>query len=499
MCAGRNPCSTGLQERASARGFERAALASAWAMIVLVLFADPFSAGLAPSAAAASSYELLPDWAREWVDQVCPRSFGPSLWTGCVERNAEAIVRPGFPDLSGFSHDEKRWLDMACPRSFGPDLWRGCMERNMAALRHPGFPDLSLLPARDRQWVLESCPYSFGPQLWRSCVERNAQALLPAAPIQHREAPRKHEQPTFNPPKKGGVVDTAPVELSVEELRELQRCLANAGFDPGPIDGVYGSATRRAIQHFERSRKRQVTGQATARLLAELRAFGPSLERRKTPKIKRAEATLTLPLPALVLTSRPLTRGGAALEPDKLYLQAADAVWSIVAGADIAAFEQMTDLLQGSAVAVTSNRLLTNCHLFAGRKVVLIVQGETSDTAKLIAADSNSDRCVLEPETLRLRPIGGMRSYSDLRVGERVFTIGSPSGLERSLGEGLISGLRSQNDIAYVQTTAPISPGSSGGGLFDGRGNLIGITTFLIQGGQQLNFAIAAESFWRDR
>jgi S1-C subfamily serine protease len=60
----------------------------------------------------------------------------------------------------------------------------------------------------------------------------------------------------------------------------------------------------------------------------------------------------------------------------------------------------------------------------------------------------------------------------------------------------LISGLRAKDDIALIQTTAPISPGSSGGGLFDERGNLVGITTFLLQGGQQLNFAVAAESFW---
>jgi hypothetical protein len=83
-------------------------------------------------------------------------------------------------------------------------------------------------------------------------------------------------------------------------------------------------------------------------------------------------------------------------------------------------------------------------------------------------------------------------------VGERVFTIGSPEGLERSLGEGLISGLREGYGSSYVQTTAPISHGSSGGGLFDKYGNLVGITTLSFTTGQQLNFAIAAESFWNE-
>ncbi len=80
-------------------------------------------------------------------------------------------------------------------------------------------------------------------------------------------------------------------------------------------------------------------------------------------------------------------------------------------------------------------------------------------------------------------------------MGERVYTIGAPIGLELTLGEGIISGLRSHKDRRLVQTSAPISGGSSGGGLFDAYGNLVGITTFLLREAQNLNFAIAAEDF----
>jgi S1-C subfamily serine protease len=211
-----------------------------------------------------------------------------------------------------------------------------------------------------------------------------------------------------------------------------------------------------------------------------------------------AEAAQPLPAPAAVLPAPPPAREGPALEPDRLYARLATAVWSTIAGADRDAFRQLTDLSQGSAVAVARDRLLTNCHLFTGREVVLIVQGDAIDVARLIAADTASDRCVLAPESRILQPVEGLRPYTDLRVGERVFTIGSPSGLERTLGEGLISGLRTENGVPYVQTTAPISRGSSGGGLFDGRGNLIGITSFLLESGQQLNFALAGDSFWQD-
>lgn len=49
--------------------------------------------------------------------------------------------------------------------------------------------------------------------------------------------------------------------------------------------------------------------------------------------------------------------------------------------------------------------------------------------------------------------------------------------------------------MRLIQTTAPISPGSSGGGLFDAKGNLIAITAFFLKGSQNLNFAVAAEDF----
>ncbi|MDD3445797.1 MAG: trypsin-like peptidase domain-containing protein, partial [Zavarzinia sp.] len=70
-------------------------------------------------------------------------------------------------------------------------------------------------------------------------------------------------------------------------------------------------------------------------------------------------------------------------------------------------------------------------------------------------------------------------------------------GLDLTLGEGLVSSKRRHEGQQYVQTSAPISPGSSGGGLFDNRGNLIGITTFMLRDTQNLNFAIAAEEFLR--
>jgi serine protease Do len=81
-----------------------------------------------------------------------------------------------------------------------------------------------------------------------------------------------------------------------------------------------------------------------------------------------------------------------------------------------------------------------------------------------------------------------------LRVGARVYAIGTPQGLETTLSDGLLSGLRrgDSGQLMFVQTTAPISPGSSGGGLFDAEGRLIGITTLTRREAQNINLVVPA-------
>ncbi len=107
---------------------------------------------------------------------------------------------------------------------------------------------------------------------------------------------------------------------------------------------------------------------------------------------------------------------------------------------------------------------------------------------------------MLEVAETQLKPVIGVRPYVDLKVGEPLYTLGAPSGLDLTLANGILSALREDAGVRYVQTTAPISPGSSGGGLFDARGNLVGITTLVFVGkehlNQSLNFAIAAEMYW---
>jgi hypothetical protein len=156
---------------------------------------------------------------------------------------------------------------------------------------------------------------------------------------------------------------------------------------------------------------------------------------------------------------------------------------------------------QGSAVAVSEKQLLTNCHVIEGALKLVLKQDKQQWPARVVRSDPKSDRCVIESDHPQLTPVAGVRSYDSLEVGEKAYTLGSPSGLELTLSDGIVSGRREEGDFRLVQTTAPISPGSSGGGLFDARGNLIGITTLVLVGrqrlNQSLNFAIPADTFWQ--
>lgn len=80
-----------------------------------------------------------------------------------------------------------------------------------------------------------------------------------------------------------------------------------------------------------------------------------------------------------------------------------------------------------------------------------------------------------------------------LAVGERVFAIGSPLGLERTVTEGIVSTkTRQMMGDLYLQTTAQINPGNSGGPLFNLRGEVVGVTNMKINLGEGLGFAIPA-------
>jgi len=149
-------------------------------------------------------------------------------------------------------------------------------------------------------------------------------------------------------------------------------------------------------------------------------------------------------------------------------------------------------VVTGSGVAVAPDEIVTNRHVVEKGVGWRIRSGARAWSAIILHIDSEHDLCGLKAERLTAQPVS-IRSSSTLSVGERVYALGAPEGLELTLSEGLISGLREFEGGLVVQTSAAISPGSSGGGLFDAKGQLVGITTFYLKDGQNLNFALPGD------
>jgi len=148
----------------------------------------------------------------------------------------------------------------------------------------------------------------------------------------------------------------------------------------------------------------------------------------------------------------------------------------------------------GSGVVVGQEVVATNRHVVeAGSKLRVRRQKETWP-ARIDSLQATRDLARLAVPGLTA-PAVSIRASATLEVGERVWAVGAPQGLELTLSEGLISGIRPLpgHNENVLQTTAAISPGSSGGGLFDGQGRLVGITSSYRREGQSLNFALPAE------
>lgn len=146
----------------------------------------------------------------------------------------------------------------------------------------------------------------------------------------------------------------------------------------------------------------------------------------------------------------------------------------------------------GSGVVIGAGEVVTNCHVLKGSDLAEVKYRQREYLGELKHADFERDVCSLTVLGLRA-PLAALGSTQSLKVGQKVFAIGAPKGLELTLSEGIISSLREVAGGRYLQISAPISPGSSGGGLFDEDGRLIGLPTFYLSQGQQLNFAVPVE------
>lgn len=177
------------------------------------------------------------------------------------------------------------------------------------------------------------------------------------------------------------------------------------------------------------------------------------------------------------------------LNPKDIYTLAAQSVVVVVS------FNSKQNAIsQGSGVVIGRNTVATNCHVLESAEVAVVLFKGAPYQAEFVIGDKKIDYCILSTSKLPAR-VADIASLSTVTTGQRVYSVGSPRGLDLTIAEGLVSGLRDQDDIPMplIQTSAAISPGSSGGGLFDEFGRVIGITTFLLKDSQNISFALPVE------
>jgi S1-C subfamily serine protease len=145
-----------------------------------------------------------------------------------------------------------------------------------------------------------------------------------------------------------------------------------------------------------------------------------------------------------------------------------------------------------SGFFIREDLVATNFHVISAgvRGQVKVVGASTAySIAGVVNADKAKDLAVL-------RIVGGkapslpLASDSDARVGDKIYAVGNPLGLEGTFSDGIISGIRRDGSRRIIQITAPISPGSSGGPILNEKGLVIGIAVATLSEGQNLNFAI---------
>jgi hypothetical protein len=151
-------------------------------------------------------------------------------------------------------------------------------------------------------------------------------------------------------------------------------------------------------------------------------------------------------------------------------------------------------IAQGSGFFVSTDGLIvTNYHVIAkgNSAIVKLPDGAFYVVDGVLASDKTRDIAVIKAHGQAFRTLA-LGNSDRVQVGQDVVAIGNPLSLESTVSNGIVSAMRAVKEEGgdFLQITAPISPGSSGGPLFNMAGEVIGITTMYLKGGENLNFAI---------
>lgn len=184
-----------------------------------------------------------------------------------------------------------------------------------------------------------------------------------------------------------------------------------------------------------------------------------------------------------------ISQSGYALNAQQVYQKVKDSVFTLYSYD----FDSRRIKGRGSAVAVGKDILATNCHVaLSGNYLTVNINGKHR-VARIFYKNQKQDLCLLEVPKANFHPVKILKSEG-VKIGEEVYAIGNPRGTEKTLSRGIISNKHRVKDGSWLQTDAAIYYGSSGGGLFNAQGQLIGITTKM---GGRFGFAIPTN--WIER
>src|SRR5205807_5416268 len=117
---------------------------------------------------------------------------------------------------------------------------------------------------------------------------------------------------------------------------------------------------------------------------------------------------------------------------------------------------------------------------------------ESHKIAGVLASDAAFDLALLSIPDLEAAPLT-LGNSSGMVIGDKIFVVSNPQDLEGTFSEGIVSGKRKLENVRLLQITAPISSGSSGRPVLDGRARVASVPTPSLRSGQQLNLAITGD------
>ncbi|HNQ34996.1 MAG TPA: trypsin-like peptidase domain-containing protein [bacterium] len=278
---------------------------------------------------------------------------------------------------------------------------------------------------------------------------------------------------------KTGRYDQARQVLTSVKVLAAEPTLKKAAADL--IDSIQAEIENEKRREEEGRRSQEAAEYARAQ--ARRRQAETAAGRQRLQEEARAEEAAREQLRALE-TRRPAAAAAPDRKPREIYANAKDAV--VYLTVQRSGFPPIL----GTGFFISPNLVVTNLHVVYGAEPgrITVLGGNRQFSVRDIYLDSSGIDIAVLTTIENSNYFLPLESAANPEIGEEVYTIGNPIGFPLTFSNGLVSGIRNQEQ--YIQTTAPVSQGSSGGPLINQQGRVIGIITGTFQGTQNLNFAV---------